>query len=198
MFGSYLDFLKSNFTAEEAIGELETANREGLPVAGLARLVPHRFDRPFRRGRQERRPRGKEERSLLSSQHSKFDPALHSNYVTVQLARWVAEHRKRPDEAKELYDFIIEKRPGTANYNYALVDTAELLAKSKKPEDRAEALTRFERVLREVPDEELRELAVLGTARIYTAGQEIRRSPTLLGTIPRQSRMDREPTGSQL
>ena len=168
MFGSYLDFLKSNFSAEEVAAELNQQEEKAFEIPalrgwiliGLADLLS---------GEQEDREAHSKIFYRLSSN---FDPSLHSNYVTVQLARWMAGFRGAPEDAQKLYDFIINERPGTANFNYALTDTAELLAKSEKPEDRQEALQRFERVLREVPDEELRELAVLGMARIHSKNEK--------------------------
>lgn len=164
MFGSYLDFLKNNYSREEALAELEAQSEKAFEIpalkgwilVGLADI--YSADEAF----------SEERNQVFYRLSSQFDPAANSNFVTVQLARWITEFRKAPDEARALYDFIIENRPGTANYNFALVDTAKLLADSDKPEDRKEALARFDRVLREVAEDELQELAVLGMARIHS------------------------------
>jgi len=82
------------------------------------------------------------------------------------LAQWNVEHRDKPDAARRLYQFILDERPGSADSDYALVETAELQARSDDPEQRTEALEKFRQVLREAPDEELKELSVLGIARL--------------------------------
>ncbi len=166
MFGSYLDFVQSNLDLEAAVKELETQR--------LELEVPPALDGWLRVGLIELLAQQEDQESIdyvrqqFYQLHAKFDPAQQSNYVIVQLARWLAEERGLADEATALYDFIITQRPGSPNYDYALVDTANIQAKSDDPAQRQIALQNFRRVLSEVPNEELQEKAVLGTARVYT------------------------------
>ena len=166
MFGTYLDFLKSNYEQEPALQELRALRMDqdvapaldGWLRIGLVDVLSG----------VESQEAEDEARQQYFQLHAKFDPAQQSNYVIVQLARWLARERNLPDEATKLYDYIINQRPGTANYDYALVDTAEIQAKSDDPAQRAQGLEKFQRVLSEIPNEELQELAVLGIARLLT------------------------------
>lgn len=92
-----------------------------------------------------------------------------SNYTMVRLARWNLEDRKKPDAAEEIYDFILLQRPQGEAVGIALVDSAKILAAKDTTNSREEALNRFERVLNEVDQAEVREEAVLGIARLHTA-----------------------------
>lgn len=169
MFGSYLDYVKTNYELEAGLQELETQRME--------LEVPPALDGWLRIGMIDLLSGGEEEenenadriRQQFFQLSTRFEPSLQSNYVIVQLARWYAEERGLPDEATNLYEFILKERPGSANYDYALVDTAVLQAESEDPVQRAEALQKFQRVLGEVANEEIQELAVLGIARLYTA-----------------------------
>ena len=162
MFGTYVDFLKENYTAEEFVAEMDALNKRPgitptlngwLTVARCATL-------------EEQEAAADVINKFWYRLQAKFVPEQHSNYVIVQLARWISTQRKKPEEAKRLYDFVLQNRPGTANFDQALVDVAELQAESEDPEQREQAIEKFERVLAEFPADELSERAVLGMARI--------------------------------
>jgi len=162
MFGTFVDFLKENYTADELIAELDALNKRPemtpalngwLTVARCAEL-------------EEQEVAKDEINKFWYRLQAKFDPEHQSNYVIVQLARWISTSRKKPEEAKLLYDYVLEHRPRTANFDQALVDVAELQAESEDPEQREQAMEKFQRVLAEFPVDELSERAVLGMARI--------------------------------
>ncbi|MEM0967963.1 MAG: tetratricopeptide repeat protein, partial [Verrucomicrobiota bacterium] len=169
MFGSYLEFTREHLSLEEAMKELEefrlrpetSAAIDGWLRIGLIELLSDAGEEGEEKARQQ-----------FFQLHARFEPANQSNYVTVQLARWLARERGLPDEAKVLYDYILEERPGSSNYDYALVDTAELQANSSDPQQRQEAMQKYQKVLMEIPNEELRELATLGMARIHSKDEE--------------------------
>lgn len=168
MFGSYVDFLESNYEPEKLAEEMiELQSRRGTTptlkgwttVALVDSLEKQEAD-------QER-----------INQHfyrleAGFDPAAHSNYPTVRLARWVSDVRKKPQEAQKLYEYILDNRPGTVNYDFCLVDVAEIQAKSEDAAEREAAMEKFQTVLAQFPNEELQEKSVLGMARIRMKEQK--------------------------
>lgn len=165
MFGTYVDFLKENYEPEIATQELNALRtKRGATPALIGWLTVAEVD-VLEAAETEQ----EEINKLFYRLEAGFDPTVQSNYPIVRLARWIATVRKKPEEAKPLYDFILEKRPGTANYDYSLVDVAEIQAEAEDPAQREEAMEKFKRVLAEVPNEELQERAVLGMARIRTA-----------------------------
>jgi len=165
MFGSYLDFLEENLESPEAVlAELEEQRRASGTTATLDGWLRIAMIQVY-----DELEAGEEARAQQFFQlHSRFQPEKHSNYVIVQLARWLARERVLPGEARALYDFLLEKRPGSADYDYVLLDTAELQARSEDPQERAQAMEKFREVRRVSPRDELQELAVLGMARLLT------------------------------
>lgn len=162
MFGTFVDFVKENYEDEEFIAAMEDLSnqRESTPaLRGWVTVALTDF------------LEAKEVAQEEINKHwyrleAGFDPSVNSNFPTVMLARWIAQVRKKPEQAKPLYDYILENRPGTPNYEYCLIDVAELQAATDDPAQREEAMEKFQRVLNEFPVEELREKAVLGMARI--------------------------------
>lgn len=166
MFGTYFEFLKDNFETPAVIAELEEQRlKDDVPPALAGWLAVARIEMVEATAEEDQL--ANEVAVEFYKLQAKFDPAQQANFVIVQLARWLAREQRKPDEAKPLYDFILENRPDTVNYDYALLDTAEIQAQSDDPAEREQALAKFKRVITEIPNEELRELAVLGTARLY-------------------------------
>ncbi len=164
MFGTYVEFLKENYETEIAATELAKMRMKRGVTPALVGWLTVAQAQILEAGEA-----GEEEINKLYYQlEAGFKPEQHSNYPIVQLARWITTVRKKPEEAKPLYDFILKERPGTANYDYSLVDMAEIQAGSEDPAQREEAMEKFRRVLAEVPNEELQERSVLGMARIRT------------------------------
>ncbi|MEM7699633.1 MAG: tetratricopeptide repeat protein [Verrucomicrobiota bacterium] len=165
MFGTYLDFVQTHLDPREALQELQTQIEPALESPALHGWFRYAMFDTL--GKLDENPKIRE---AMDQQYYRlgagFDPSQQSNFVIVQHARWIAQKRRKPEQARQYYDFIIDNRPGTPNYDYALVDTAKLLAQSDKPEERAEAMSRFERAFSEIADDELRELCVLGMARL--------------------------------
>ncbi|MDF1861457.1 MAG: tetratricopeptide repeat protein [Verrucomicrobiales bacterium] len=164
MFGSFVDFVETNFDKEvllQHLNELKTgpgttpALKGWTTVALVAQL--------------EKEEAGQDAiNQLFYLLEAGFDPSQQSNFPTVKLARWIADVRKKPEEAQVLYEYILENRPGTVNYEYCLVDVAQIQAASEDQEVRNEAMAKFEKVISSFPNEELQEKAVLGMARIRT------------------------------
>ncbi|MDF1853016.1 MAG: tetratricopeptide repeat protein [Verrucomicrobiales bacterium] len=164
MFGSYVDFLKENYDLETLLAELEELQmKRGSSAALMGWTLIARVD-----ALEETEAEQAAIDQYFYRLEAGFKPEEQSNYPTVRLARWISDVRKRPEEAKKLYDFILENRPGTANYEYCLVDVAQIQAASDDAAQREEAMQKFQRVLAEIPNEELQEKSVLGMARIRT------------------------------
>ncbi|NRB76317.1 MAG: tetratricopeptide repeat protein [Verrucomicrobiales bacterium] len=111
--------------------------------------------------------------ALFYQLNNNFDPAAHSNYIIVRLARWHAVTRKQPQEAAPLYDYILANREGSEDFDLALLDRAEIDAQSDLPEDRARAMEYFDRVLNEFGNAELAENASVGVARLLMKDKKI-------------------------
>ena len=165
MFGSYFDFLKENYSTEEVRAELNSqieSNTRLPALTGWLRVALYGLAEGGKDDSVSKEERDQEFYRL----NVNFDPSQHSNYVITQLARWNARTRKDTVEAQRLYDYIIENRPGTSGYGYALVDTAEILSNSDDPAQRELAMARFHQAFSELEDDELKELSVLGVARL--------------------------------
>lgn len=162
MFGTFVEFIKENYEPEIMRKELDDfAAKKGVTPTLKGWLTVAKTD-------------------LLEAQEvsqeeinkdwyrleAGFKPETQSNFVIVSLARWISEIRKKPSEAKPLYDFILSERPGTPNFEHCLIDVAEIQAASGDAGQVTQAVEKFEKVMSEVPIEELRERAVLGLARI--------------------------------
>ena len=174
MFGSYVDFIDSNFDAEvlrEQMSGLRTEPGTTPALRGWTTVVLV--------DQLEKEEASQDEINKLYYQlEAGFDPAEHSNYPTVRLARWVSDIRKKPQEAKMLYEYILDNRPGTANYEYCLVDVAQIEAQSEDAPVREEAMKKFQRVVSSFPDDELQEKSVLGMARIRMAEENYEEAKT--------------------
>jgi len=175
MFGTYVDFMKTNFGPEKSLEKLgEIRETPGVTPCLSGWILVAEAD-IFEELEKDQDTINKKYYTLGSA----FDPARHSNYPIVRLARWTTDVRKKPDDAKPLYDFILENRPGTPNFDECLIDTADILAKSDDKAVREEAMLKYQQVISEIPKEDLKERAVLGMARIrngeenYTEAQPL-------------------------
>lgn len=164
MFGSYVEFLKDEFDNEVFFAQMNgLQDQRGATPCIMGWATVAKAD-ALERQEVEQENVDKEFYRLEAG----FKPEAQSNYPIVRLARWKAQVRKRPEEAKVLYQYILDNRPGSANFEYCLIDTAEIQALSDDPGERAAAMEKFQQVLAEIPNEELQEKAVLGMARIKT------------------------------
>jgi tetratricopeptide (TPR) repeat protein len=162
MFGSYVDFVKTNFEDEvvlEQLREFQTKRGTTPALRGWAMIAEADL-------LEKDETQAEAFNKLYYRLEAGFDPAEHSNYPIVRLARWVRDFRKKPGEALDLYNFIIENRPDTPNYDFCLVDVAQIEAVSEDPAVREAAMEKFRYVVGGFPNEELQEKAVLGMARI--------------------------------
>ena len=175
MFGTYVDFLKTNFGADESLVKLAALrSTPGISKCLTGWILISEADIL-----QEQEKDADTVNQKYYSLGAGFNPAQQSNYPIVRLARWTAGVRGKPAEAKLLYDFILKNRPGTANYDDCLIDTADLQAVSKDSKQREQAMEKYRQVLAEIPKEELQERAVLGMARIRTAEKNYKESKPL-------------------
>ncbi|MEM9018688.1 MAG: tetratricopeptide repeat protein, partial [Verrucomicrobiota bacterium] len=165
MFGSFAEYLEEHVEDERFNSEMVSlqSDRGTTPsLLGWTTIAMADF-------LEKKEVKREEVDKLFYRFEAGLKPAQHSNFPLVRLARWISHSRKKPEEAKGIYDFILKERPGTANYEYCLVDVAEIEANSEEKELRESAMNKFQRVLAEFPNEELQEKAVLGMARIRTA-----------------------------
>tara|TARA_R110002096_G_scaffold316010_22_gene510471 strand:+ start:851 stop:3760 length:2910 start_codon:yes stop_codon:yes gene_type:complete len=173
LFGSYLDYLDANYTMEEKLEQLENypfTNPANPPGALDAWLVMAKLETLEDAENQD------EVADQIRLQFFKLNALYERNgkdlssYTLVRLARWNWEVNGRKDEAREVYEFILTERPDTAGdaMGFALVDLGKLEAESAAPEIQDRAFTRFQRVLTEVENPQLREEAALNSARILT------------------------------
>lgn len=164
MFGSYVEFLKDEFEPEFLFEQMNgLQDQRGATPCLMGWATVAKAD-ALERQEVDQEKVDKEFYRLEAG----FKPEEQSNYPVVRLARWKANVRNREEEAKGLYQYILDNRPGSANFEYCLIDTAEIQAKSEDPAQRGEAMEKFLRVLAEVPNDELQEKSVLGMARIKT------------------------------
>lgn len=93
-------------------------------------------------------------------------------YAIVRLARWQGEQGKEVSEALRLYEEVLRRRePGEA-YGLALAESAALLHAADPARYAALAEERFREALGAADADEVREQAVLGLARLATAGKQ--------------------------
>ncbi|MDF2374781.1 MAG: tetratricopeptide repeat protein [Verrucomicrobiales bacterium] len=162
MFGSYVDFLESNYEndfLQEQLREIQFERGTTPALRGWAMIA-------LADSMEQAEADADTVNKIYYQLEAGFKSEEHSNYPAVRLARWITEVRKRPEEARGLYEYILENRPGTPNYDYCLVDVAQIQAQSDDPAVREEAMQKFAEVVSAIPNEELREKAVLGMARI--------------------------------
>ncbi len=162
MFGSFADFLKESYEPDVVIEQLDSLMLErGVTPCLTGWATVAKVD-----VLEDSEAAQEAVNQLFYRLEAGFDPSQQSNYPIVRLARWVSGVRKKPVQAQPYYEFILENRPGTANFDYCLIDTAEIQAGSADPAERESAMEKFHQVMAEIPNEELQEKAVLGMARI--------------------------------
>lgn len=162
MFGTYVAFVKDNYEPEVTMKELDQlSERPGIVPTLKGWLTVARTDYL-----EAQEVNQEEINKHWYRLEAGFNPAVQSNFTIVSLARWISEVRKKPDDAKPLYDYVLNERPGTPNFEHCLIAVAEIQAASSEPDQIQEAVAKFEKVMSEVPVDELRERAVLGLARI--------------------------------
>ncbi len=162
MFGTFVDFVQENYEPEVVITELEEMSAKRGVTPALKGWVTVALTDSLEAQEADQEAINKYWYLLEAG----FNPEEHSNYPIVMLARWIATTRNKPEQAKPLYNFLLENRPGTANFEQALIDIAEIQAASDDPAQREEAIQKYQRILAEFPIDELMERAVLGMARI--------------------------------
>ena len=162
LFGSYLDFIKENDpeNASDRLEEIILSSHSSVALQAWAKIGKIQLLEGAD---------GDNEgaiQALFYQLNVGFDPAQHSNYIIVRLARWHSVTRNKPEDAAPLYDYILANREGSEDFDLALLDRAEIDAQSEIPEDRERAMQYFDRVLTEFGNAELAENANVGVARL--------------------------------
>jgi tetratricopeptide (TPR) repeat protein len=154
IFGTCLDFLDKNFTAEEKLTQLKEfpyqdpnnpnptlrswilmAQIEALEGSGKPGQHRKEIDQHF---------------YALNAIYENSGLEL-SSYILVRLARWNWQKREKAEEAKEVYEFILTDRNATGDsLGFALVDMGKLEMETKDEGSIDRAFQRFGRVLEEV------------------------------------------------
>ena len=173
LFGSYLDYLDKNYTTDEKLAFLDDfpfTNPSNPPGSLDAWLVMAKIETL------EGSEKPAEHEDAINTLFYKLEALYRRNgldlssYTLVRIARWNWETNGREDDARKIYEYILNERPDTTGdaMGYALVDLGKLEAKSDADSIRERALGRFQRVIAEVENSGLREEATLGSARILS------------------------------
>lgn len=171
LVGSYIDFLRENYTVEETIARLNNfpADPSPPPAPLRAWMAMGEIEVLKKADPDENKDQINQAFYRLSALH---EGGNLSNYTMVRLARWNLEERDKPADAEKIYDFILRERPQGEAVGWALVDTGKILSARDTTNSRQEAYGRFERVLNEVDRPGLREEAILGIARLKTRDEK--------------------------
>lgn len=167
MIGSYVGFVEDHMETDEALQEIESFAPLGAPMEPAIKgwLLVSRIE--LLEGSEDE-ARREEASTLIHTLNAWLKPEENSTYPIVRLARWRTGFLKEPAKAKDLYDYVIEKRSNSPGVEFALLDTAQMEAKSKDAEERKNALYKFTQILEKYQTKSLMELATLGVARLQT------------------------------
>lgn len=165
LFGSYMNFLKEQYLPEAALAKIRDFPAPSpVPPPLQAWLIIAGIElRELASAHPEDEDFSKDYYEIQLGIDRRQTP----NYALVKLARWNAKTGNR-ERARELYEYVIDQRPGGGHIELALFDLGQMLVDSVDPAEQARALRFFERVLREFQLPELHETATLGAARLLT------------------------------
>lgn len=165
IFGSYSDFLLSEYSPGDAFDSLEKFGKTGAansPEVKAAILM----------GQIEvLEASGSKDKKRINQLYGKIADMWQdgergfSGLVKVRLARWLSD-QGRKKEADRIYEEVLKTDRGGDALGYALVDSAKLDYKTANPSELRQAKSQFEQVLTQVDDARLVEEAVLGLGRI--------------------------------
>lgn len=169
LFGTYLDFIKENDSenASHRLDEMSLSRQSSVSLKAWANIGKIQLLEETKGDNEDAI------QALFYQLNVNFDPAQHSNYIIVRLARWHTVTRKKPEDAAPLYDYILANREGSEDFDLALLDRAEIDAQSDLPQDRERAMQYFDRVLNEFGNAELAENASVGVARLLMKEKRI-------------------------
>ena len=169
LVGSYVDFVRSNWSTPEALEFFEKfpALTTPAPPALESWLITAELETL-----EKADPKGNAEAVRkayirLTALYELNEEDI-SNYSLVKLARWSLDDRKKEDVARKIYDFILTERPYGAAMGFALIEKAKIDAASKDPVTRMNALETFREAITRIDDAAMHEEAVLGIARMFT------------------------------
>ncbi|MEM7011483.1 MAG: tetratricopeptide repeat protein, partial [Verrucomicrobiota bacterium] len=169
LFGTYVSYLSDHYELEEKLHELDN-----YPFATSASERPAALEAWILMAKIETlEEEEKPDEEAINAEFYKMNVLFErnglnlSNYTLVRLARWNVQTREKGEDASEVYDFILNKRGASGDSAaYALVDWGKILADSDDEAKRSDALEKFQRALTETENSDLREEAILGSARV--------------------------------
>lgn len=169
LFGSYADFIRTNWPPAEALTFFEGFPATTTPpVPDLESwLVTARLETLNKADPKGNADAVKKAYIKLTALYE-LHPKDISNYSLVKLARWTLDERKKEDVARKIYEFILKERPYGEALGFALIENAKIDAASKDPVMRLNALDTFRDAITRIDDTSMHEEAVLGIARILT------------------------------
>lgn len=163
LFGSYLGFLESHYPPDDVLAKIRTFPvPDPLPAPLEAWLKVAEIEKLEER--EELTQAGAVESAYVELE-GRMRLESTPNYPLIKVARWRLEQGREAD-ARTLYEFLLEERPGGAQVEMAMYDLATMLSES---DGDAEALDRAVTLFREVRENfeipELQEAAVIGAGR---------------------------------
>jgi len=167
LFGTYAAYLREQIPALEVLDRLDEfpgPDPLPLPIQGwleMAKVETKDIIQP--------RPPQKEINTHFYRMKIEVERPNLANYCLLKLARWESEVRKKPEDAREHYKFLVDERKGQAGYEFALFDIAVLDAESEEEPVRREALNRMEELLKDYEAPELVEAATVEIGRLHVS-----------------------------
>lgn len=167
IFGTYLSFLRENFSLGEAGQQLDSFPTRTTPPAAALQAWLHlgKIELLTGSGEEGHEDTIKAEFAKLNALYESRGEQL-SSYALVQIARNNSSEGGNLAMARKIYEFILANREGGEATGMALIELAKLEAAAGDESSRRNARGLFERVINEVDDLAVREDAVLGLARI--------------------------------
>lgn len=169
LVGSYVEFIRSNWSASEALEFFKKfpALSKPAPPALESWLITAELETLEKADPKGNADAVRKAYIRLTALYELNEKEI-SNYSLVKLARWTLEDRKKEDVARKIYDFILKERPYGAAMGFALIEKAKIDAASKDPVTRMNALETFRDAITRIDDPSMHEEAVLGIARMFT------------------------------
>lgn len=167
LFGTYAAYLREQIPSLEVLERLK--NFPGpdplpLPIQGwveMAKVETKKLMNP-------QRPQ-KEINSHFYRMKIEIERGNLANYCLLRLARWEAEVRRKPEDARQHYQYLIDERKGLPGYEFALFDIARLDGQSEDAGVRQQALEAMLQLLKDHEAPDLVEPATVEIGRIHAS-----------------------------
>jgi TolA-binding protein len=173
IFGSYFDFLKNAAPMPEVVGRLRSFPSEAATPSPALKswLLTAEADALIDMDAEGNAKDIRQAMIGLTALYETHGTQL-SNFSLVKLARWNVETWGKEEEARKIYDFILDERPFGQALGLALIERAKIDAAKKEPAARQAAMAGFQRALNEITEEEFLEEAVLGIGRLLSGDEK--------------------------